>query len=616
MKKTLILVLIFLTACTTSTSPTSASYFNDQPAQVILTDASTSEQIQQAMLESARKWRNVRAEGTVTWYDATGTQPVQTYHEQVWIDQLTPRFRSLLTVDTVLNTLKFSDGQKINIVNMISGHTETTDLPEFVRVGQYVPPLEEGAAYPNPLWGQIGTPLSEMMFSANFIQTQGTFKAVAIEMVAERETLVVEWTYIEKTLPTFKVWLDTHTAVILRMRQFGDDSTSLQGERIVEQVAYDEVFDPSLFTLPPDLPQAIAPTQVGSLPVVTESGSMSMEEAGELYFFLQPRQAGQSIQLAKVSGVCVYDLVACPSMQIVNVPFAFNFTINALSWSPDGKYAAFSYSDNTTGTPTKLWLFDANAGTWTSLAEFAYIDPPFWSPDGSWIAFRTQDGLGGEDVYIVRRDGTELRSVSTNLPMEGRPYIMDGWYTENIIMRSALPGTSGSIYLVRANDGVARPMFDTLLTKAQFVASPDASLLVYDDYASDSQNHVLKVMEPDGANAVTLANFAGGSIYPVVWSPDSKLIAFNYYSSFANGEPKAEVYVIGRDGSNLSIVYAGITVGRLVFSPNGRYLLVEETTSVSGGHLFLIDLATLEQRILQAPGLSMDYDWYAPSWRP
>jgi Tol biopolymer transport system component len=187
---------------------------------------------------------------------------------------------------------------------------------------------------------------------------------------------------------------------------------------------------------------------------------------------------------------------------------------------------------------------------------------------------------------------------------------------ENIIMRSALTGASGSIYLVRANDGIARPMFDTLLTKAQFVASPDASLLVYDDYASDSQNHVLKVMEPDGANAVTLANFAGGSIYPVVWSPDSKLIAFNYYSSFANGEPKAEVYVIGRDGSNLSIVYAGITVGRLVFSPNGRYLLVEETTSVSGGHLFLIDLATLEQRILQAPGLSMDYDWYAPSWRP
>jgi Tol biopolymer transport system component len=118
---------------------------------------------------------------------------------------------------------------------------------------------------------------------------------------------------------------------------------------------------------------------------------MSEEEAGELYFFLQPRQAGQSIQLVRVSGVCVFDATKCPPVETIQVPFAFNFTINALSWSPDGKYAAFSYSDNANGTPTKLWLFDASAKTWTSLAEFPYIDPPFWSPDGTWIAFRTQD---------------------------------------------------------------------------------------------------------------------------------------------------------------------------------------------------------------------------------
>ncbi len=123
-------------------------------------------------------------------------------------------------------------------------------------------------------------------------------------------------------------------------------------------------------------------------------------------------------------------------------------------------------------------------------------------------------------------------------------------------------------------------------------------------------------MEPDGANAVAIANFAGGSIYPLIWSPDSSLIAFNYYSSFASGEPSAEVYVITRTGENQSLVYKGRTVGRLLFSPNGKYLLVEETTSISGGHLFLINLATLEQKILQAPGLSTDYDWYAPSWRP
>ena len=375
----------------------------------------------------------------------------------------------------------------------------------------------------------------------------------------------------------------------------------------------------NLTPAPATLSTGAMPGQVqgGSSPVVTESGPTSEEEAGELYFFLQPRhaQAGQSIQLVRVSGVCVFDAAKCPPVETVQVPFAFNFTINALSWSADGKYAAFSYSDHENGTPTKLWLFDPSAKTWLSLAQFPYIDPPFWSPDGAWIAFRTQDGLGGEDVYVVRPNGTELKSISASLPVDGRPYIMDGWYTENLIMRPALPG-EGSIYLVQAATGQARQMFDTLLTRTQFVASPDTSLLAYDEYDYNTQSHALKVMQPDGANAITLTNFTGGSLYPLVWSPDGRFIAFNYYKSFNNGEPSAEVYVAGRDGNNLSLVYKGITVGRLIFSPNGKYLLVEETTSPTGGHLFLINLATLEQKILQAPGLSTDYDWYAPSWRP
>jgi len=63
-------------------------------------------------------------------------------------------------------------------------------------------------------------------------------------------------------------------------------------------------------------------------------------------------------------------------------------------------------------------------------------------------------------------------------------------------------------------------------------------------------------------------------------------------------------------------LYKGVTVGRILFSPDGKYLLVEETTSATGGHLFSINLETLEQKILSAPGLSLDTDWYAPSWGP
>ncbi len=624
MKRILFLALIFLTACS-ALEPTPASYFNSQPASVILTAASTSGQIQQAMIESAVRWTTLQINGTVTWYVSDGT--VQAYQEQTWIDPLNNRYKADLKgiTNPADKVLKFSDGTNIYNVNLNSGLVETSSYPDFARVGQYIPPVVEGAAYPNPIWGQMGTPLSEMAFSSNYAQSVGAFKPLTIEIIAGRETLAVEWTRASESQPAFKAWLDTSTAVILKLQEFGmkDGTGTLQGERVVSEVIYNQTFDPSIFTMPADFVQAVLPTQVSSLPVVTASASTSNKEAGELYFFLQPRQAGTSIQLAKVSGVCVFDSVNCPPMQIVNVPFPFNFTINALSWSPDGKYAAFSYSDHPNGTPTKLWLFDATANTWTSLVEFPYIDPPFWSSDGAWIAFRTQDGLGGEDVHVVHRDGSELKSVSTSLPAEGKPYIMDGWHTDaaetGIIMRSALPGSTGntySTYFVRVSDGSARPMFEAGVTQEQFTAAPDASLLAYDEYDYTSQKHTLKVMGTDGKNAVTLANFTGGSLYPIVWSPNSQLIAFNYYSSFTNGAPSAEVYVVNYDGSNLSSVYKGTTIGRLIFSPNGEYLLAEETTSATGGHLYLINLATLETKILQAPGLSTDYDWYAPSWRP
>lgn len=379
----------------------------------------------------------------------------------------------------------------------------------------------------------------------------------------------------------------------------------------------------SFFDASPVSPtQALGATPEPILPVLeTASPTLplvpgSSNETGELYFFLQPRLTGGTIELVKVSATCISDPVNCPPMERIAVPFAFNFTINALAWSPDGRYAAFSYSANPNGTPTQVWLFDAESKTWRTLAEFPYIDPPFWSPDGSWIAFRTQNGVGGEEVFIIHTDGTELKNIAAGLPVEGRPYIMDGWYTENVIMRSALPGAAGSIYLVRAANGQSRPMFETLLTKAQFIASPDAGFFAYDEYDYTSQNHSVKVMEPDGANAMTIAQFTGGSIYPMLWSPDSSLIAFNYYGNLTSGNANAEVFIIPRTGGALKSVYKGNTVGRLLFSPNGKYLLVEETTSASGGHLFLIDLATSSVNILQAPGLSTDYDWYAPSWRP
>ncbi len=585
---------------------------------VKLSMSSSSDDIQRAMLTSALNWRTVWMDGVVTNY-ASGNTP-QSFREQVWIEQATPKFRILVSGMDMISTesIKTCDGTDVVETNLITGQSQSYTYPDSARVGQFVPVLQEGSATGNPIWGQMGTHISQMAFPSDFAQNAGTFKPIGIDSVTGRETLIMEWTYSQTSQPSWKLWLDTHTAVILKAQFFAKTGGgSIENERVVNQVIFDTTFEDGLFipeTVKPQFELVPNPPVTPSLTTPIPSQGIPM---GELYFFTLPHQAGQAPQLVSLPGECVIGLSPCPQLKTIPAPFPFNFNLSALAWSPDGKLAAFAYPDNPKGTPTKLFLFDPSAGSWTSLAEFPYIDPPFWSPDGTWIAFRVQDGKGGEGVYVIHRDGSELKNLtaSNSLPVSGRPYVMDGWLTENILVRPAIPGTQGGVFLLRVSDGFVRPMFETMFTKSVFVISPDGAWLAYDDYDYNNQKHILKIIEPDSANPVELTSYVGGSLYPIIWSPDSRRLAFVHSSTDTAFNPVADVYVTGRDGLGLKQVYKGVTVGSLVFAPDGGSVLVEETSTPTGGHLFAVDTNTLEQHILSAPGLILEANWYAPSWR-
>ncbi len=57
-----------------------------------------------------------------------------------------------------------------------------------------------------------------MALSSDYAQNDGTYQPVAIEMVAGRQALVMDWTYIQNSLPSWRLWLDVQTAVILKMQ--------------------------------------------------------------------------------------------------------------------------------------------------------------------------------------------------------------------------------------------------------------------------------------------------------------------------------------------------------------------------------------------------------------
>jgi hypothetical protein len=307
--------------------------------------------------------------------------------------------------------------------------------------------------------------------------------------------------------------------------------------------------------------------------------------------------------------------IPCPEPASITLPFDLDFSLTPLVWSPNGNYAAVAYPVSTDGNSATLFLFDPEDQSWHSLAEFNFIDPPVWSRDSNWLAFRVQDGYGSDDIYVVRRDGSELTNMtdSDKLPSEGYPYILGGWINDNIILRSGKPGVGGLVYLRRVGDGFTKPLFDTPWTKTDMVPSPDGSFLAYPDMGEKSTQ--LKLLSPDGNTFRDLATFQVSSIYPIIWSPDGAQIAFARIDSQPiNGQ---DVYLIQSDGRNLQQVYhsdmGGIST--IAFSPDGGYLLIQDDDA-TGRHIYVVDTSTLETRLLQAPGLPLDWWWLAPSWRP
>ncbi len=621
-----ILITLLLSGCGTleiyiDTTPVGNSIMPEASIVTVtpepgLSMSSTSEEIRQIMRESATNWKSVWMDGTVTDYALDGTNAQTTIREQVWIDLTTNRFRVLIgPADGDAEKYLASDGMSILELDLISGQSQSRPLPDFAKVGQFVPTPEVDTAYPQPLWGQMGTPLSQLAFTSDFAQSNGTFTPVATESVAGRQALIVDWTFAQNQLPSWRMWLDTKSGVILKMQTYEKEGGStVRSESVVNQISFDDVFADALFENPSSIPQfsdmaGIPPDPAEPAP----TRSSAADPMRDVYFFVSDHNYGnEKIQLLRVPGSCAAGLIPCPEAEVIPPPSDLKFSLTSMVWSPDGSRAAFPYPIRTDGNRAALFLFNPQDLTWKSIAEFNFIDPPMWSPDGDWLAFRVQDGMGRDDVYIIHPDGTGLTNLSANanLPAEGQPYVLNGWINNNVILR----GRDDMVYLMRADYPTVKSLFDTPWIKSTFFPSPDGYFLAYVDV--NDQSAALKLLTPDGNTTRQLAAFDMASIYPVVWSPDGKQLAFiKMTNDLAQGQ---DVFTIGTDGHNLQQVYHSETGGIIEpgpgFSPDGRFLLFEDSDA-TGRHLFVIDLSTMEKHMLIVPNIPRDWWWMAPSWQ-
>jgi len=576
--------------------------------------SSTSGEIRQLLLESPFRWQTIFMDALVT---SNGESPRRV---QTWVDQPALSLRVFSgPPDGSAETLRVADGMSLLDLNLQTGESSIAPFGEGVDIPftPQAPILPDNVIESHPLISHVDR-LGTLIFPSEVAQNEGTFKPVAMEAIAYRLALVVEWTYIQNSLPSYRAWVDVSTGVFLRYQQFEKSGgTEVLREVAVTRVDYDlpfprDLFSPVVTALPDFSADPLVAAFVAAAP--TAFVGEDADPLGLVYSFLADNSYPVRVmRLVRLPAACVIGASDCPEPEVIKMPVELTSSLQPLVWSSARDEAAWAYPINADQRIWTLYLFNPLDKSWKELAQFnRTMDPPMWSRDGTWLAFRVQDlRQGGSEVYAVRRDGSDLRNLtaSEELPAEGQPYVMDAWLGENVLLRSGKPGGTGTVYLMRVEDGFVKPLFETLLTKGSFVESPDGSLLATVDYDSNSQKQLVKIITPDGKTLRDLATFASGSALGLAWSPDGAQLAFSHLTDSASS-----VYVIDSDGRNLRQVYTSATDTQFIFSPDGKYLLVQ-TIDGTGEHLYAINLATLEPYLVQAPGIPLNESWMLPSWK-
>jgi TolB protein len=210
-------------------------------------------------------------------------------------------------------------------------------------------------------------------------------------------------------------------------------------------------------------------------------------------------------------------------------------------WSPDAR--SIAYTSYRRGLPN-IFISHIYEGTLEELTGNAGNNfLPSWSPDGTRIAFSsTRDGSGNSEIYVVNRDGTNVRRI-TNHPMaDGSPtWSPSGTQIAFMSDRSGSP----QIYVISA-DGVGQPR--RITTAEAYADRPTWSPAPYNEIAYAARTgpgNDIKILDLATGQVMQLT-FGEGTNESPSFSPNGRHIAF-----MSTRAGRHHIFTMSRDGRNV-----------------------------------------------------------------
>ena len=247
-------------------------------------------------------------------------------------------------------------------------------------------------------------------------------------------------------------------------------------------------------------------------------------------------------------------------------------------WSPDGTKIAYDVCEESEVNPycfvSHTVVRDVESGRSITLTQDSH---PFgschiWSPDGKRIALLVTRGDSAA-VSVVNRDGSGLERLAK---ADDSATSCLAWSPHGRLIAYACCGTGSDVHLVDS-DGHNKRRLTYGMYATDVTWSPGGELIAFHHLSEHGQDGYLS-MRPDGAARTSIAPDETGYADGLVWSPDSRRIAY---------VNDGELFVADRDGGNRHLVAHGVSSPR--WSPNRERLAVVKDDPEGEAAIYVID---------------------------